>query len=252
MRSVVRKAGQRMSLLLLALMRGVVAPAAPSLTVTEIVENMVQADNRRMAAFSGYMGMRRYRFDNKKVKKRAEMTVRVVCDGNGVKTFEVLAESGSGFVRSHIIRRMIDAEREASQRGEHEDTRIVPRNYDFRLLETEVMDGRPSYVLEISPKTKNQFLVRGLIWVDAEDFAITRLEGSPAKNPSFWIRSVHVVHRYEHIGNFWLPMTNQSRADVRIFGFTEVAIEYFDYLIGNVRDQADPVSGVDVGTAVVH
>ena len=67
----------------------------------------------------------------------------------------------------------------------------MPQNYDFRLLGTDETEGRPSYVLEISPKTKNQFMIRGRTWVDAVAFAITRLEGSPAKNPSFWIRSVH-------------------------------------------------------------
>jgi hypothetical protein len=106
--------------------------------------------------------------------------------------------------------------------------------------------------LEISPKTKNQFMVRGRIWVDAEDFAITRLEGSPAKNPSFWIHSIHVVHRYERIGKFWLPVMNQSRAEARIFGPTEVGIEYFDYLITNVHASAGPVSGRAAGIATAH
>ena len=126
---------------------------------------------------------------------------------------------------------MIDAEREASEKAEHEETRIIPQNYDFQLLGTEETERRSSYVLEISPKKKNQFMIRGRIWVDAADFAITRLEGSPAKNPSFWIRSVHVVHRYDRIGQFWLPVTNESRAEARVFGTNDVGIDYFDYLI---------------------
>jgi len=217
--------------LLLAMIQETALPTPMPLTVTEIVDHMVQADNARMAAFSGYTGMRRYSFENKKVKKHAEMTVRVVCNQTGAKTFEVVAESGSGFVRSHIIRRMIDAEREASEKAEHEETRIIPQNYDFRLLGTDETERRSSYVLEISPKKKNQFMIRGRIWVDAADFAITRLEGSPAKNPSFWIRSVHVVHRYDRIGQFWLPVTNESRAEARVFGTNDVGIDYFDYLI---------------------
>ena len=66
----------------------------------------------------------------------------------------MVSESGSGFVRNHIIRRMIDAEREASENAEHEQTGIIPQNYDFRLLGTDETEGRPSYVLKISPKTK--------------------------------------------------------------------------------------------------
>jgi len=93
-------------------------------------------------------------------------------------------------------------------------------------------------VLEVSPKTKNKFLIRGRVWVDAEDFAITRIEGSPAKNPSFWVRSVQVLHRYQRAGRFWLPALNQSRAQARIFGTTDVAIEYFDYVTSVRNAQA--------------
>lgn len=220
------------SLILLAMVQG--APPPP-LTAPEIVERMLRADNERLAALSGYTGMRRYRFENKRFNKRAEMTVRVTCDRTGAKKFEVIAESGSGFVRNRIIRKMIDAEREASQKGEKEQTRIIPANYDFRLLGTDISDDRRSYVLEISPRTKNKFLIRGRIWVDTEDFAIARIEGQPAQNPSFWVRSVKVVHRYERVGRFWLPAMNKSRAQARIFGATDIAIEYFDY-VTSIRD----------------
>jgi len=231
-----------MTTLLLAFMQVSLAAAAPPLSITEIVDQMVQAENERTAAFSGYTGMRRYHFENKKFGKRAEVTVRVICDQTGAKSFEVLAESGSGFVRSHILRRMIDAERQTSAKGDHEQTRILPENYQFSLLGTEVAEGRPAYVLQIVPKSKNQFMVRGRIWVDAEEFAITRVEGSPAKNPSLWIHSVKVVQRYGRFGKFWLPVNNESRADARIFGSTDVDIEYFDYLFDKTHSQASAVS----------
>ena len=109
------------------------------------------------------------------------MTVRITCDNAGVKTFEVVDESGNGFVRNRILRKMINAEQEASQKGEKQQTRIIPANYDFSLIGTESLDGRGNYVLEIRPKTKNKFLIRGQIWVDAEDFAIARIEGQPGQ-----------------------------------------------------------------------
>ena len=224
-----------MSVLLLALIQQVLVPAVPRLSAIEIVDRMVRAEQERMTSFSGYTGMRRYHFENKRTGKRAEVTVRITCEATGAKTLDVVAESGSSFVRSHIIRRMIDAEREASLRAEREQTRILPKNYDFTLVGTEAAEGRQAYVLEIIPKTRNQFMVRGRIWVDAEDFAITRLEGSPAKNPSFWIHSVKVVHRYDRFGKFWLPISNQSRADARIFGTTDVGIEYYGYLIAEAN-----------------
>ncbi len=202
---------------------------APPLTAPEILERMMQADRQRVATLAGYSGVRRYHFENKGHNKRAEMTVRMVCGSDGIKTFEVVSETGSGFVRAHIIRKMIDAEEESSQKGERKETKIIPENYDFRLVGTDVLDGRESYVLEINPKNASKFAIRGRIWVDAEDFAIARITGQPAKNPSFWIRSVQVEQRYARTGAFWLPALNHSVAQARIFGSTEVVIEYSDY-----------------------
>jgi hypothetical protein len=207
----------------------------PSLTAPEILERMAQADTARRTALAGYSGTRHYRFENKKSNKHAEMTVRMSCGSDGIKTFEVVEESGSGFVRSHIIHKMIEAEEESSQKGERKETRIVPENYDFRLVGTEALDGRESYVLEINPKKATKFSVRGRIWVDAEDFAIARIEGQPGKSPSFWIRSVRVEQRYGRTGQFWFPALNHSVAQAKIFGTTEVVIEYSDYKT-NVRE----------------
>jgi hypothetical protein len=205
------------------------ADAQPSLTAPDIVERMTQADTQRHAALAGYSGIRHYRFDNEKRKKHAEMTVRMSCGSDGIKTFEILNESGSGFVRDHILHKMIEAEEESSQKGERKESRIIPENYDFRLVGTEVANGRDNYVLEIEPKKPSKFSIRGRIWVDAGDFAIARIEGQPAKNPSFWIRSVTVEQRYERTGQFWLPALNHSVAQARIFGPTEVVIEYSEY-----------------------
>jgi hypothetical protein len=212
-------------LFFLAMMQGG-SPPLPS--AAEIVERMVQADNNRLAALDRYTGVRHYRFENKKSGKTAEMTVRMSCNG-GVKNFEIVSESGSGFVRNHIIRKMIEAEQESSQKGERKESRIIPENYDFRLVGSERSDGRDNYVLEIAPKKPTKFSIRGRIWVDAQDFAIARVEGQPGKNPSFWIRSVNIEQRYGRTGQFWLPSLNHSVAQARIFGTTEVVIEYSEY-----------------------
>jgi len=211
------------------------AGSPPSLTAPEIVERMMQADKDRLTALAGYSGERHYRFENKKSNKQAEMRVRMSCSSDGVKTFEVVSESGSGFVRNHIIRKMIEAEEEASQKGERKESKINPDNYEFGLVGTEPLDGRDSYVLEITPKKPTKFSIRGRIWVDAEDFAIARVEGQPGKNPSIWIRSAHIEQRYGRNGLFWLPSLNHSEAQARIFGATEVVIEYSDYKT-NARD----------------
>jgi hypothetical protein len=206
-----------------------VAPPPP--TAAEIVEQMVAADNQRLANLAGYTSMRQYHLENERFHKSAQMTVRVDFDSAGTKTFEVVAEEGSKVILHRVFRPMLEAESAGSRKEDRDSSRILPANYDFHLVGVDTSDGPASYILEISPKTQNKFLIRGRIWVDANDYAIRRIEGSPAKNPSFWTRSIHIEHRYGKAGAFWLPLSNSSSADVRIFGRTVVTIKYFDYVV---------------------
>jgi hypothetical protein len=201
------------------------------LTTDQVVSRMLEQDEARRAALQNYVSVRHYALDNKRFHKRAEMTVRVTYTSPGTKSFTVVSEKGSGFIRRKVLQKMIEAEVEAAKEENGDRSRIIPKNYDFELLGTEQEEGRPSYVLQIAPKTANKFLIRGRIWVDAEDFAIIRVEGSPAKNPSFWTSRIQVKHEYEKHAPFWLPRSNFSRSEVRIFGPTELTIDYLEYQI---------------------
>ena len=139
--------------------------ALPVLTVEDVVSRMVQADEKRISEFQGYTAKRRYYIENKRVNKRAEIMVRVTCTSTGSRSFDVISESGSNIIRSRVLRKIIEAEAEASQEDGRERNRIIPTNYDFRLTGREVTDGRLAHVLEIVPKTQNRFLIRGRIWV---------------------------------------------------------------------------------------
>jgi hypothetical protein len=122
-------------------------------------------------------------------------------------------------------------EQENAQGAAHQETRITPDNYNFRLIGMATANGRPCYLLEATPRTKAKYLFRGRVWVDVEDAAVTRVEGSPAQSPSFWTGSVHFVHQYEKVGPYWLAASNISQTEVRIFGSTELKVEYSDYMI---------------------
>jgi hypothetical protein len=74
--------------------------------------------------------------------------------------------------------------------------------------------------------------------VDAEDYALARVEGEPAKNPSFWTRKVHFVQQYHKNGDYWFPLFTTSVTDARMFGTTDVRIRHFDY------KAVDPLSKV--------
>jgi len=213
-------------------------------TADEVVARMIAHDNKRQAALHGYTAIRRYVLENRNHHKRAEMLVRMTCREDGSKQFEVVSENGWGGARKHVFPRLLEAEAEAAQPDLRERSRIIPENYTFEMLGTEDVRGRPAYVIAIEPKTPNKYLARGRIFVDADEYAIVRVEGKPAKSPSFWVKSVHFVHDYDKSGPFWFPVSDNSVTDVRIFGATEMTIEYFAYAPGTSPLSASESSGL--------
>jgi hypothetical protein len=203
--------------------------SGPLPTAEEIVTRMGSRDLQRQVSMEGYAGMRRYVLENQHLHKRAEMLVQVQGDPDGTKHFAVVSEDGWKAAHKHVLRKMLESESETSHPEARAKTRINPENYDFKIAGTEVIDGRTAYVLEVSPKRKEKYLFRGRIWVDAEDYALARAEGQPAKNPSFWTKSTHFAQIYQKSGLLWFPRSTQSVTEAHIFGTTDVNIEYFDY-----------------------
>jgi hypothetical protein len=201
----------------------------PLPTAEEIVLRMATHDLQQQASIEGYAGMRRYVFENHHLHKHAEMLVQVQGDGDGAKHFDVVSEEGWNAANKHVLRKMVESEAETSRPEVRSQIRLNFGNYDFEVIGAELVADRTAYVLEIGPKRKDKYLFRGRIWVDAEDYALVRAEGNPAESPSFWTKSTHFVQAYQKSGPLWFPLSTQSVTEARIFGTTEVSIEYFDY-----------------------
>ncbi len=198
-------------------------------TADEIVTRMTALDLQRQSSFAGYGGMRRYVLENARLEKRAEMLVRVQGDETGRKHFEVVSEQGWKAANTHVLRKMLDSESDTSRPELRATTKLNFTNYEFTVAGEELVVGRMAYVLEVAPKRKDKYLFQGRIWVDVEDYALVRAEGSPAKSPSFWTKSTHFVQVYQKRGTLWFPLSTRSVTEARIFGTTDVNIEYFDY-----------------------
>jgi len=206
-------------------------PSAPVPSAEELVAKMMQFDAQRQSDLAGYTATRHYVAVSK--QRRAEMLVRVSCDSSGAKQFTIVSEEGSGAIRKHVFQKLLSEETEASRRGTRNNTRLTPANYDFQVVGQEALETGPAFVLEVSPKTPNKYLINGKIWVDANDYSIVRIDGQPARNPSFWVRSVHFVHTYQKVGPFWLASTTDTSSQIRIFGESELTIENTDYKVNS-------------------
>jgi hypothetical protein len=195
----------------------------------QVVASVYARDTLREAASGGYTGNREYVLENHRLNKSARMQVRVTCDHTGTKHFEVMSEDGWKSANKHVLRQMLATESDSSRPGTRPQSRVTSDNYTFQMIDTEPLDGRTAYVIEAIPKREDKSLFRGRIWVDTEDYALARVEGEPAKNPSFWTRKVHFVQRYSKSAAYWFPLETTSVTEARIFGTTNVSIRYFDY-----------------------
>jgi outer membrane lipoprotein-sorting protein len=214
--------------------------SSPLPSAEDVVTKMMQFDAQRQSELSGYTATRHYGAVNK--KRHAEMFVRVSCDSSGAKEFTIVSEEGSGSIRKHIFQKLLSEETEASRRGTRAGTRLIPDNYRFQLVGREILETGPAYVLSVAPKTVNKYLIDGKIWVDATDYSIVRIEGQPAKNPSFWVRSVHFVHTYQKVGEFWFASSTRTTSEIRIFGRSELTIDTSNYTLNSPADRMAQVN----------
>jgi len=213
----------------LCLLLALLAPAEPP-SLDEILKNLLAADARRRAELRGYTSVRYYSVENTRFHVKATMKVRLTVDADGAKTFTVLETTGPGPIRKLVFQRMLDTETKASAKADQAASRISPDNYTFRLLESTTLNGRPCYVLQADPKSDNPVLIRGRVFIDATDFAVTRIDGAPAKKPSAWVIRTKFVHDYSKHGAQYLADLNRSDSDIRLFGHSTTEIRYTDYV----------------------
>jgi len=205
------------------------------LSAAEVMGRVVATNELRAKELGNYSSIRRYHLECHCLShKKADMVVRADYQAPNKKELTILSESGSGTVRDKVFKQLLEAEQESLRDENQQHSAVSLENYTFQLSDYQKTDTDEFYVLAAQPRNKNKFLFRGRIWVEAKDFAITRVEGQPAVNPSWWTLKTDFKRRYEKVGDFWLPVSNESETKVRIFGTAVLTISYSDYQITRV------------------
>jgi Outer membrane lipoprotein-sorting protein len=187
-------------------------PQTPNVQI--IVERMLQAQRQNKARARAFTVKRGYLLRDKQDQEKAHIVASITHVPPDDRQYQV--ESGSGGFGEKVLRDVLskDAERpSAGQRAE-----LSPRNYDFQLLGEAQLEGRRCYLLRLNPRREEKDLLRGQIWVDAETYNIRRIEGSPVKAPSWWIRDLHVLMSFAEIDGMWLRTFTHAVANVRFKG----------------------------------
>ncbi len=203
----------------------------PDMSVDEIVIRLVQANAQRARNLRGFTGRRVYHLDYQgfPAHLEANMVVMAHYSAPATKSFDIISQSGSKLLLNRVLKRLLEGEKDAASAANQRKTALTPDNYKFELLGTKASQYGGCYRLRADPVRNDKYLYRGEICVNGTDFAVESIDAEPAKNPSFWIKRTRIEHRYEKVGDFWLPASNKSVTNVLIGGTATLTIQYTDY-----------------------
>jgi hypothetical protein len=155
-------------------------------------------------------------------KHQGWMRVETRLTPTGSFSWQVLEEGGSSRTREKVFRAVLQTEADASREGDRDAAAVTPANYTF----SRIGDGANGTVqIRLVPRRRDSRLVDGILTVSADGYPL-RLEGTLAKSPSFWVKSVHVVRRYGRFGDLSLPTMVESTADVKMIGKSTFTMRY--------------------------
>jgi negative regulator of sigma E activity len=200
-----------------------------AIDLQEILKRLSAHDEWQNRHLIEYQVNRKFHAANPRFKTEAVLEVKTLFRQPGKFESQVLRSEGSDLIRERVFDRILEAESEANSTETKQEVSITPANYNFVMLGKQECDGRDCYNLRITPKKKNKYSILGQIWVDATDGAIVRIQGSPAKRPSFWTLSTQIERNYKRISGVWLCDSMESTSNIFIAGQSTLKIDY-DYV----------------------
>lgn len=225
------------------------ANASP-MTLNQVVDNLIARNEERSRELKSYESERIYtlRYQGFPKDLEARMVVSMEYEAPNTKKFTVISESGPKLLVQKVLERLLKTERNAQRKNTREAVNLDRENYKFSNLEYQPEADGCSYVLSVEPKRSNKYLYRGKIRVNDQDFAVCSIQATPAKNPSFWIKSTSIHQTYEKVGSFWLPKENKSVSRMRFGGSATLTIEYKNYKV-QTQPGASTASVSSIGSA---
>jgi hypothetical protein len=183
-----------------------------------------------------YRALRRLDAQCESLGKRAWMDVWTELDGRGALQYRIVGEGGSDYIRTSVFRATLEAEQKLWASGEPDRAGITMDNYVFEDHGSE-SDGLAW--LSIKPRRKERLLIDGSIFLRPSDGELLRLEGRLVKSPSFFVRRVEIVSRFERLAGVRMPVALESAANLLVGGRATFRMTY-EYESVNQRQIGNP------------
>ena len=241
--------------------------------VRQIVEASVAAAQRHWQARLQYTYVERdedRRRDSDGRVKSEDIDVSRAILVNGVRFEQLLRRNGRAptaeeegkqkekfdkLIRETPERR---AERLRAQAEENSSlVREVPKAFDFQLMGEEVINGRPAWVLQASPRAgyyaqgkygRMFSKVEGRLWVDKQDLGLVKVVGQVIQPFSMGLFLVRLLRGSEikleqtRVDETWMPERVQVRAAAKVFLLKSFVVErvltYSDYRLAEAGASA--------------
>jgi hypothetical protein len=71
-----------------------------------------------------------------------------------------VSEAGWGAANKHVLHKMLESESETSGPANRAKSRLTTDNYHFNMVGTEGIEGRLTYVIDVTPKRQEKYLMR--------------------------------------------------------------------------------------------
>lgn len=197
----------------------------------EILAKVADTSIKRHAVT--YSGFEEYRLHNLRFEKEAVVFVQVSYHPNEGKLFKVLERRGSPTL-AEIVEKVLASDAEASRAVKLHDHEIGPSNYIAVLRGVETRAGRACYVLELMPKRKRKYLIKGTAWVDRDSYDVVALEGATAASVSMWVGSPNIQQEFCEFDGLWLPIHTTAVSSSLLLGRSELEIRYKDYKVADL------------------
>jgi hypothetical protein len=168
----------------------------------------------------GWRATRELRAGTRSGKHQGWMDVDTAMTPAGF-TWTVLVEGGSERTRNKVFRELLQAEAQSVRSGSH-DAALTPANYEFLPMDS---PGSSQIKIRVKPLRADPRLIDGVLTVSSDGSPLM-LEGKLAKSPSFWVKSVTVVNRYDRFAGVVLPVAVESIADLKIVGQSTFSMRY--------------------------
>lgn len=172
-------------------------------------------------------------------RARTEVVAKINFLPPNMKTYDI--DQSTGGMGEKVIRRILDHEVDAAR--DPREMMVNEQNYRFDYDGEEFVDNLSCYRLTIAPKHDRKDLLNATIWVDKTSYRIVRMEGEPAKSPSFWVKDVHLVLDFGEVAGMWMQTEIHALAHLRFGGEYKIVSQDLDYDVArSVASNTHPIT----------